>query len=154
MGTDLIIAVAPMTLDEFMRSFGVLCAQLAPQTDPAIGLAYYEALKGEPLPAVQAAATSLARESGRRFLPTTAEWLDAIRRVQKGAVTQAAHQARSEPWRLECERCEDTGWELLQCPDVPCGTARTHYAHSYAVPCACRASNRTYQRRRMVGAAC
>lgn len=37
MGTDLIIAVAPMTLDEFMRVFGVLCAQLAPQTNPAIG---------------------------------------------------------------------------------------------------------------------
>lgn len=183
-----------MTEAEFLRVFNRLCVALRePQDDSGMTQRiYFEALKDLSLEALQAGATGLQRETGRRFFPTTAEWRDAARPYQASQrIALALPAGRDQPWREECTRCGDTGWiEGLTCeggmdawpqalektrrgaqthngrairgnqrpvgfvgavPDRPphhavCGRTRPHLPHTYTEPCACRPTNRTYQR--------
>lgn len=58
-----------------------------------------------------------------------------------------AAEHRGEPWRFDCDGCEDTGWVYHACPgDLPCGCPHEHDAHNVVTVCPCRATNPTYQR--------
>lgn len=144
---------------EFLQVFNRLCVALRePADDSGVtqGI-YFDALKDLPLKAVEAGATALSRERGRKFFPTTAEWRSAAELALTEQLRHAVKPAREEPWRLECERCEDTGWVLpLECDGaggVPgCGRSKRHGAHTWTYACPCRPTNRTYIRNRQFGA--
>lgn len=142
-----------MTLKDFSKVFGVLATQLrATDSDEATVRAYYEALKDQPLGELQCAAVALAKEPGRRFFPTTAEWLDAAMAARSRVFREHLLSAREEPWRLDCDNCEDTGWAISSCEgDTFCGRTKKHAPHDFAKPCPCRPTNRTYQRHNTVG---
>lgn len=137
------------------REFGVVMAKLAMQlrwTDADIGTikSYYEVLGDLPFDTVKKSAETFAREAGRRFPPTSAEWFAAAQTLAGEATRKvlALPDGRDEPWRSECESCEDTGWvQLLTCAgDSTCGRRKVHLPHSYTRECGCRATNWTYQR--------
>lgn len=142
-----------MSYADFAKVFGVLAVQLrATDVDATTIRAYFHVLKDQALEAIQRSAAALAREPGRKFFPTTAEWLTAA--VESNARVFREHllSARDEPWRLDCERCEDTGWTLHTCDgDDFCGRQKKHYAHDLAKVCACRPTNRTWQRHNVFG---
>lgn len=51
--------------------------------------------------------------------------------------------------QIECDVCEDTGFERFECTgDRSCGRRRKHAPHDYVKPCACRPMNRNYQDKR------
>lgn len=114
---------------------------------------YFDALKDLPVTAVEAGAVALMREPGRRFFPTTAEWRTAAEKAHVDLLRQAVQSDREEPWKVECDRCEDTGWVLSrQCEgDNYCGREKKHAPHTFTKPCPCRPTNRTYQRHRAFG---
>lgn len=139
------------------REFGVVMAKLAMQlrwTDADVGTikSYYEVLGDLPLDAISASATAFAREAGRKFPPTSAEWYEAARTAAKETERKrlALPPGREYPWRHECHSCEDTGWVMgLECNGSNfCGRERKHLPHSFTKPCECRPTNRTYQRNR------
>ncbi len=150
-----LVLVAKVSDAEFLAVFNRLCVALRePQDDTGITQGvYFDALKDLPLDVLDAGAQALSRETGRRFFPTTAEWRTAAQRVE-----QERERRRIEPtsgqtnvWRHECHSCEDTGWVMdLTCSGIEgssaCGRKRKHHAHSYAVSCGCRATNRTFIR--------
>jgi hypothetical protein len=77
---------------------------------------------------------------------------DAVKGLE-GLLRALMPLQRAEPWHVDCDRCDDTGWETRTCfPDAPgrCGvrTCRKRREHTYAVACGCRDSNPTYQRGR------
>lgn len=137
----------------FANVFGVLAIQLrATDVDEATVRAYYHALSDLTLESIQASAVAFSREPGRRFFPTTAEWRDAANTARLTVFREHLLSHREEPWRLECERCEDTGWTIHDCAgDTFCGRQKAHYAHTFARPCACRPTNRTWQRHQTIG---
>lgn len=97
-----------------LRAFSVVFSKLAMQfrerdADEATILAYHEALSGYTLEAVTRAAERLSREAGRKWLPTTGEWSEAILVAQE-AILREAVPHRREPWKVECLACDDTGW--------------------------------------------
>lgn len=97
---------------DFLQVFNRLCVALRdPGDDSGVtqGI-YFDALKDLPMRALEAGAAALMREPGRRFFPTTAEWRAAAEHAQMQQLREAVKPARSEPWRYECDRCEDTGW--------------------------------------------
>lgn len=139
------------------REFGVVMAKLAMQlrwTDADVGTikSYYEVLGDLPMDAISASASAFAREVGRKFPPTSAEWYHAAREVARDTERKklALPPGREQPWRHECVSCEDTGWvQYLDCDGSPlCGRKRKHLPHTFTKPCGCRATNRTYQRNR------
>lgn len=141
-----------MDLSEFGSVFGVLSLQLrALDTDEATVRAYYEVLQKFPLDSIQRSARMFAQERDRKFFPTTAEWATAAERVFENTARQKLLSEREKPWQMECESCDDTGWLILDCPDQDCGRRHSHSPHTWARPCPCRASNRTYQRHHQVG---
>lgn len=142
-----------MELREFSNVFGILAIQLrATDADEATVRAYFHALKDQSLESIQCAAVALAKEPGRRFFPTTAEWVTAAAESRTRVFREHLLTAREEPWRLECERCEDTGWSIHSCSgDDFCGRQKKHYAHDFARVCPCRPTNRTWQRHNVVG---
>ncbi len=142
-----------MTYAEFVNVFAILAVQLrATDCDESTSRAYYHALKDQSLESIQSSAVELARESGRRFFPTTAEWLTAAKESKTRVFRDHLLSAREDPWRTECERCDDTGWTLHTCAgDDFCGRRQPHYAHDFVKPCYCRPTNRTWQRHNVFG---
>lgn len=140
---------------EFLSIFNRLCVALREQQDDS-GVTqgiYFDALKDLPIAALDEGAAALAKQGGRRFFPTTAEWREAAEVAHVQQLKAAVQPARDEPWHLECEHCEDTGWERFECTgDLTCGRRNKHFAHVYARACTCRPTNRTYQRHAHFGA--
>lgn len=80
---------------------------------------------------------------------------DAIKGLE-GMLRAFIVPAREAAWHHECELCEDSGMELRTCyPDSgpACGVrgCKRTAEHSYTLPCACRETNRTFQRNRARG---
>jgi hypothetical protein len=101
----------PMTAREFGLVFAKLAMQLrATDVDEATIRSYYEPLADLPLEAVRMAQEAFSREPGRKWFPTSAEWRERASQAQDGLLRKALPPARSQPWRVECEDCEDTGW--------------------------------------------
>lgn len=55
------------------------------------------------------------------------------------ALRSAWPKGRDEPWRYNCENCDDTGLVMRECGgDAMCGRRKKpHYAHTYGEPCWC-----------------
>lgn len=139
-------------LAQFGTVFSVLAVQLRFDHDEVIMRSYYKALGDLPLDALEASAHQFAIETGRKFFPTTAEWATAARIWRLEQQQAALHAEREQPWRIECEACQDVGWVTHQCPgDSTCGRFTQHYAHDYVTRCPCRPTNRTYQRHHQAG---
>jgi hypothetical protein len=139
---------------EFLQVFNRLCVGLRETQDDSgtTQMIYFEALRDLPIAALRGGADALMREPGRRFFPTTAEWRTAATQAHRELLRHAVAPAREQPWTVECEACEDTGWVLRACPgDAVCGRERAHGAHGYATVCPCRPHNRTYQRNQHFG---
>lgn len=117
----------------------------ADHADAAMQRIYFEGLQRFPIEAVESAAGSLAERS--QWFPKLAEWCDTAERARNTrALLAAAPDGRQ--WHAECESCDDTGFEILTCSGrAQCGRDKEHQPHEYAVPCPCRMTNRTYQRR-------
>lgn len=142
-----------MSLQEFSAVFSLLAVQLrATDTDEATIRGYFLALQDVPLQAVAASAQTFAREPGRRFFPTTAEWFQVAHDANVDALRKALPAARETAWQHDCDICEDTGWEPFECRgDSTCGRSRPHAAHHYVRPCPCRPVNSTWQRHQRFG---
>ena len=143
----------------FLAAYGRLCLALRePQDDSGTTQqVYWDALSDLEPDTLIAAVARLARDTGRKFFPSTGEWRAAALAVRGDlARTRLALPAgRSEPWHHECEVCEDTGWAPRACQglaDGPCRRRTVHLPHPWVDPCGCRGSNRTYQRK-AIGAA-
>lgn len=142
---------------EFAQAFNRLAVATRLPTgeaDAAMQQVYWNGLEDAPLDAVVAAAESLAKAS--IWFPKLAEWREASFKVRLETVLQLP-DGREEPWRYECETCEDTGWEDHRCyPGTlkTCGrrhcVAGNYFEHHYVTECPCRPTNRTYQRHRAV----
>lgn len=143
-----------MSLQEFSAVFSLLAVQLrATDTDEATIRGYFLALQDVPLEAVQASARTFAREPGRRFFPTTAEWVQVAQDASIETLRKALPAPRDEPWHHDCDLCDDTGWEPFQCAgDTTCGRKFVHAPHRFVRPCPCRPVNATWQRHQRFGA--
>jgi hypothetical protein len=54
------------------------------------------------------------------------------------ALREAWPRGREEPWRYNCEACEDSGWRPFSCGgDSLCGRRNRHHPHTYVDPCQC-----------------
>lgn len=156
------LTITPMTEREFGNVFATLAIQLRWMDADVVAVkSYYEALKDLPLEAVQASAAEIARtgyldekgEHRTRFFPTSADWRTVAQKATVDVFRKALPAVRDEPWRVECEACDDTGWELFECTgDAFCGRQKTHAAHTFVRVCPCRPTNRTYQRHQKFGA--
>jgi hypothetical protein len=59
------------------------------------------------------------------------------------ALREAWPKSRDAAWRYLCDRCDDYGLVISQCPgDATCGDPKPHGAHSYGTPCWCEKGNR------------
>jgi len=114
---------------------------------------YWDGLDDLPIEGVAAAADVLAKSS--QWFPKVAEWREAARTHQLEGLLRLP-PGRDDEWKNECEACEDTGWQTKTCDPTTtptCGRpvrGAHQHAHTYAVPCPCRATNRTYQRHHRV----
>lgn len=139
------------------RAFGIAFAKLAVQlrfadADEVTIRAYYEALRDLPLPAIQDSGVRFAREAGRKYFPTSAEWHEAASTLAVQHLRETLPPARAQGWQVECAACDDTGWMPFACPgDASCGRERRHAAHSYVRVCPCRPTNRTWERHQRFG---
>ncbi len=135
-----------MTEREFAEVFGKLALQLRwNDPDESAIRGYFDALEKYPLDVVKQAANTLALERGRKFFPTTGEWCDAIGHAR--AEEARAASAAPRTWTVECEECDDCGWQHFECTgDSFCGRTNPHLPHTFVRICPCRATNRTYQR--------
>lgn len=150
-----LIALRTPTIDaEFLVIYNRLCVALREQPDDS-GVTqgiYFEALKDLPVTALEAGAAALMKEPARRFFPTTAEWRTAAEKSQLDQLRAAVKPAREEPWHVECDNCEDTGWSFHECDGTDlCGRKNRHAPHRYVKACPCRPMNRTYQRHQSFG---
>lgn len=144
-----------MTLPEFSRVFGALALQLRlTDADPTTCAAYFDVLSKQPLEATRMAANGFASESGRRWFPTSGEWLGKAQEAATADVRKRLTSGRDEPWHNTCSNCEsDSGWVYFECPgDTTCGRVKVHAPHSFVRECHCRATNLTYQRKQRFGA--
>lgn len=142
-----------MTLQEFSRIYMVLALQLRnANTDELAVAAYFDALQDMQIASVHDGAKYFARERGRKFFPTTAEWRDRAFLAFQNELRSAFQEVREKPWYSDCTACDDTGWEGFSCPERPCDRTRTHAPHVYVSACPCRATNRTYQRHHVLPA--
>ena len=135
----------------FAQAFNRLAVSLRlpiGEADAAMQRVYYDALDDLPVDALEDAARELAREA--EWFPKTSEWRSVAERARNMRALTAGIQDRSgRIWHAECQTCDDTGWEALTCAGGrQCGREKEHAAHDYVVPCACRDTNHTYQRRR------
>lgn len=143
-----------MTLTDkprFVQSFNRLAVALrlpSGEVDSAMQRVYYEALEDLPIDAIEDAARNFAREA--TWFPKTSEWRSVAERARNArALTAGIQDHTGRVWHAECATCDDTGWEPLTCAGSrQCGREQEHAAHDYVVPCPCRETNRTYQRRR------
>lgn len=52
-------------------------------------------------------------------------------------------------WKYLCQRCQDLGLELFDCPgDATCGRDKPHLPHAYGQPCWCGAGAKFKQKPR------
>lgn len=142
-----------MTLHDklrFKQAFNRLAVAVrlpADQADVAMQRIYWEGLESYPIDAVEDAASALAAQAV--WFPKLAEWIEVTSKAQNARVLKLALPDPGRGWNSECGTCDDTGWEPLTCAGGrQCGRDREHAAHSFVVPCACRDTNRTYQRRK------
>lgn len=142
---------------DFLRVFNRLAVALREPIDASGVKAeiYREFLSDLSIHALVAGANKLARETGRKFFPTTAEWRAAAVDTQRKQL-QAAVGDRSEErtWTHECDICDDTGWRKFQCDGTDRGFCRRtfkHYPHDYVEVCDCRPTNRTFIRHHQFG---
>lgn len=141
-----------MTLHDrvrFKQAFNRLAVAVrlpADQADAAMQKVYWDGLEPYPIEAVESAADSLAKNAV--WFPKLAEWRDVAGAAQSQHAISRALPSATRGWMSECGTCDDTGWEALTCAGSrQCGREKEHSGHSYAVPCACRPTNHTYQRR-------
>lgn len=141
-----------MTLHDkqrFKQAFNRLAVAVrlpAEQADTAMQKVYWDGLEPFPIDAVESAATSIAKAAV--WFPKLAEWRDAAGAAQNVQAMARALPSVGREWHAECATCHDTGWEPLSCAGTrQCGREKTHQEHQYAVACACRPTNHTYQRR-------
>ena len=156
MSTDLERAQQPTPDKDFLRVFNRLCVALREPQDGSGTKArvYFEVLGDLSIESLVAGANVLAREQGRRFFPTTAEWRTVAMNAQREQLRAAVAPARERTWTHECSACEDAGWRIRACDGTTagwCGRQREHYAHDYAEPCGCRPTNHTYIRHQHFG---
>lgn len=142
-----------MTEREFGTIFAILAMQLRwVDADEMAVRSYYEALRDVPIEACKVSAQTFAREPGRKFFPTTAEWIEAAGHASTETLRKALPAARTEPWKSECVHCDDSGFEHYDCPgDVTCGRKFQHVAHHYVRICPCRPTNHTWLRHQKFG---
>lgn len=137
----------------FLQAFNRLAVALRlpeREIDASMQQIYFDALADLPIAAVDGAVDGLARTAGYGF-PRTSDWHSVAERVQVEQTLRALPPARDEPWHFECEYCSDTGWEERACDGGRmCGRSKEHPAHTFASPCSCRNSNRTYARHHRV----
>ena len=141
---------------EFLVIYNRLCVALREQQDETgtTQNVYFDAIKDIPIKSLEDGAGALARERGRKFFPTTAEWRTAALQAQEQVFRATTQPARVHPWVNECEACEDTGWVYHDClgdSNQTCGRKQPHRPHPYVVVCTCRPNNRTYQRHATFG---
>lgn len=142
-----------MTVQEkprFAQCFNRLAVALrlpANEADSSMQRVYWDALSDLPVEAIEDAARELAADS--QWFPKTSEWRDVAVKAKHGRMLKAAlPEPRANPWQSECETCDDTGWEALDCDgSSQCGRTKEHGKHAYVIHCACLATNRTYQRK-------
>ena len=121
----------------------------ADQVDAAMQKIYFDGLERFPIEAIESAAAELAVNA--QWFPKLAEWCDVAERARNArALTAGSQDHGGRVWHAECATCDDTGWESVTCDGKhkQCGRERDHGDHEYVVPCVCRDTNRTYQRRR------
>lgn len=137
-----------MTPEEFHGIFRRLALALRlTEQDGAMVSAYYEALNDLSVGAIAESARALAKQPGRRFFPTSGEWREEAEIAFRSELVKALPPARPDPWRFDCESCDDTGWERFECTGNDfCGRPNVHAPHTFVRMCSCRESNRTYQR--------
>lgn len=135
-----------MTLAEFTPICTRLARQLRADVSADDVRDYVSALAEFDREDVATAAQSLAVEPGRRFFPSTAQWAERAKKAQRERLLTSA--STREPWRVECDACEDTGWRRHECDGTMrfCGRRQPHAAHEWVERCPCRPSNRTFQR--------
>lgn len=112
MTTTLMLVPQKTNEEQFMALFSRLCVALR-ETQDESGITqqvYYEALHDLSPEALDAGATVLMRERGRRFFPTTAEWRTASETAHNETLRKVLTSRREEPWHHECRECEDSGW--------------------------------------------
>lgn len=141
----------PTSDTEFVAVFNRLAVALQVQPDER-GITqgvYFEVLRDLPLAALEASVEALMCERGRKYFPSTPEWREAAEHAHGAQLRAALRPARDEPWQVECEACDDTGWQVRSCEGLPeslCGRVKVHHAaHDYVEVCPCRAMNRTFQ---------
>jgi hypothetical protein len=93
-----------------------------------------------------ASADYLKRE-GSGFFPSAREWLAAAHDIAHERDQRLSGSLGPALPYLDCEVCGDTGWRYCECPDEPCGRPECPHAHTFVVPCCCRATNQHYQRK-------
>ncbi len=142
---------------DFLKVFNRLAVALREPID-ATGVKaeiYREYLSDLSIQALVAGSNKLAREKGRKFFPTVAEWRDAAVDIHIKQLQEAVGPRSEErTWTHECEVCDDTGWHKFQCDGTErglCGRTFKHYAHEYVDPCQCRPYNRTFIRHHQFG---
>ena len=134
----------------FKQAFNRLAVAVrlpADQADAAMQRIYWDGLEPYPIEAVEDASHTLATQAA--WFPKLAEWIEVASKAQNARVLKHALPDPGRGWNSECGTCDDTGWEPLTCAGGrQCGRTKEHAAHSYVVPCPCRDTNRTYQRRK------
>jgi len=151
------LALVPKVSTEadFLAVFNRLCVALR-ETQDDTGITqgvYWDALHDLPLAALETGANVLMRQQGRRFFPTTAEWRSEAEKAAYAELKKAVSGGRDEPWKHECQDCEDSGWVRgLTCDGgTTCGRKNKHMPHDYTLACPCRQTNRTYRRHHAFG---
>lgn len=92
----------------------------------------------------------LMRERDRKWFPTTGEWLAAVDKAK--ALQALTPVAEPRGWTIECDHCDDTGWQRYFCPgDRTCGRPSVHASHDFVRVCSCRPTNRTWHRHHQAG---
>jgi hypothetical protein len=117
------------TDDEFLTIFRQLVIAFQPRAlDKGTADVYRFVLGQLPADVLRASAQRLMRTS--TFFPTTGEWHRAAQAMLDEQELAAAPHP-SDP--IECEACDDTGWVFVTERGV--------------IPCSCRHTNGSYQRR-------
>jgi hypothetical protein len=134
----------------FKQAFNRLAVAVrlpAEQADASMQRVYWDGLETLPIESVEDAAAAIAAQAV--WFPKLAEWKDAAEKASNARVLKFALPDPGRGWHSECGTCDDTGWESLTCAGGrQCGRTKEHAEHSYVVPCACRPTNHTYQRKR------
>jgi hypothetical protein len=113
----LLVSAAPMTEREFGMVFVKLATQLGTKDADVLTIkSYFEALQDLSLEAIRMAASAFSREPGRQWMPNAPQWREKVQELQREALREAVQPAREKGWQVECQDCDDTGWQMgLEC---------------------------------------